>query len=88
MHGPEKGSHFAVCLRDKASMVTTPLLAIVSRTASPRHPAEQLAASAGAPTGQTQQGPWAAGRLPRGQIVPILHQAFVVYVFCICVYVL
>lgn len=63
---------------------TTPSL-IVSRTTSPRHPAVQLAASTGAPTGQTQQGPWAAGRLPRGQIAPILRQAFVYVSAYVCV---
>lgn len=63
---------------------TTPSL-IVSRSASPRHPAVQLAASSGAPTGQTQQGPWAAGRLPRGQIAPVLRQAFVCPSAYICV---
>ncbi|KAI9517321.1 hypothetical protein NQZ68_004538 [Dissostichus eleginoides] len=36
-----------------------------------------LAASPGAPTGQAQQGPLAAGGLPGGQIAPVLRQAFV-----------
>lgn len=76
----------AACLRDEASMVTIPLLAcIVSRIASPRHPTVQLAASATAPTRQTQQGLWAAGRLPRGQISPILCEAFVYVSACVCV---
>lgn len=72
---------------------------IVPRTASPRHPAVHVAAIAGAPTGQTQQGPWAAGRLPRGLVAPILRQAFkmryLVYsshsgeirVFWVCLYI-
>lgn len=57
---------------------TTPSL-IVSRATSPRHPTELPGASAGTPTGQTQQGPWAAGELatvhPIGArlLCPFLH---------------
>lgn len=60
---------------------TTPSL-IVSRTASLRHPAVQLAASSGAPTGQTQQGPWAAGRLPVGPDCTHFAPGF-----CVCVHI-
>lgn len=94
MPGPEKRS--VLCGLSEGQGLcghhTTPGL-IVSRTASPRHPTVKLAASVGAPTGQTQQGPWAAGGLPRGQIAPIFRQAFVcasAYIYmcvCACVFV-
>lgn len=81
---------FWSCLRLTASEVhhTSPSL-IVSRTASLRHPTVNLAASDGAPTGQTQQGPLAPGRLPGGRLSPVFCQAFVQVtpdvLLCVCV---